>query len=46
MLSCPRYWNWALDAISEEAVPASPIFDPVYGFGGAKLKIHRFFAEY
>ncbi|KAH7305905.1 hypothetical protein B0I35DRAFT_471468 [Stachybotrys elegans] len=28
------YWDWSLDAVSEDAVLASPIFDPVDGFGG------------
>ncbi|KAI0178378.1 hypothetical protein BJ166DRAFT_49020 [Pestalotiopsis sp. NC0098] len=28
------YWDWTLDAVSEDAWPSSPLFDDVYGFGG------------
>ncbi|KAH8657993.1 hypothetical protein BX600DRAFT_468500 [Xylariales sp. PMI_506] len=28
------YWDWRIDAVSEEAFVASPLFDPDYGFGG------------
>ena len=29
-----RYWDWTLDAVSESAVLKSPVFDPIFGFGG------------
>ncbi|KAK7973005.1 Di-copper centre-containing protein [Apiospora saccharicola] len=28
------YWDWTKDAVSEQAVLESPIFDPIHGFGG------------
>ncbi|KAK0610707.1 hypothetical protein B0T17DRAFT_621167 [Bombardia bombarda] len=28
------YWDWTIDAVSEDAVIKSPIFDPFFGFGG------------
>ncbi|KAK1757917.1 putative tyrosinase [Echria macrotheca] len=28
------YWDWTLDAVSPAAYVASPVFDPVTGFGG------------
>ncbi|KAK4186436.1 hypothetical protein QBC35DRAFT_524284 [Podospora australis] len=28
------YWDWTLDATSEAAFLASPVFDPITGFGG------------
>ncbi|KAK7917253.1 hypothetical protein PG985_010861 [Apiospora marii] len=28
------YWDWTQDAVSEQAVLESPIFDPIHGFGG------------
>lgn len=34
ILTKASYWDWTLDAVSESAWPASPIFDDVYGFGG------------
>ncbi|KAK9375192.1 uncharacterized protein V1513DRAFT_431073 [Lipomyces chichibuensis] len=29
-----RYWDWTLDVNTEADFPKSPVFDPVYGFGG------------
>lgn len=34
LLRIIRYWDWALDAVSEDAWTQSPVFDEVYGFGG------------
>ncbi|KAK9481697.1 hypothetical protein V1527DRAFT_486371 [Lipomyces starkeyi] len=28
------YWDWTLDVNTEADFPKSPVFDPVYGFGG------------